>query len=61
MKAKLIPVESFYEGGDTEAKATERYLRGGFGSLKTKVAYKRYSEYIEWLRNRSSPGEEVTL
>jgi hypothetical protein len=53
MKAKMIPVESFYEGGDTEAKATERYMRGGFGSLKTKVSYKRYKEYVEWLRKRN--------
>lgn len=58
MKAKMIPVESFYEGGDTEAKATERYMRGGFGNLKTKVSYKRYSEYVEWLRNRNKVPDE---
>lgn len=64
MRAKMIPVESFYIGGDTEAKATERYLRSGFGNLKTKIAYKRYSDYVEWLGKRKAalptdPGESA--
>lgn len=35
---------------DTEAKATERFMRGGFGKLGSKTTYKRYSKYIDWLR-----------
>lgn len=58
MKAKVIPTENFYVPNDDEAKATERYMRGGFGSLKTEVAYKRYAKYIEWLRTPKPQGKE---
>lgn len=34
---------------DTEAKATERYMRGGFGKLGSKAAYKRYAAYVDKL------------
>ena len=37
---------------DTEVKATKRYLEGGFGSLKTKIAYKRYVQYVIWLKKK---------
>lgn len=42
---------------DTVEKATERYMRGGFGNLKTKVAYKRYAAYIERLLSRKPRGK----
>lgn len=34
---------------DTEARATERYMKGGFGKLGSKIAYKRYAKYVDQL------------
>jgi len=45
-------LDYYLDNYNTEAKATERYLKGGFGSLKTKVAYKRYAQYVTWLKKK---------
>jgi hypothetical protein len=37
---------------DTEAKATERYMHGGFGKLGSKAAYKRYAAYVDLLNGK---------
>lgn len=44
---------------DTEAKATERYMRGGFGKTGSKAAYKRYAAYVDWLRSMNGVKDET--
>lgn len=43
---------------DTEEKATQRFMSGGFGRLGSKITHKRYAAYIEWLRNKTAIKEE---
>lgn len=37
---------------DTEQCATYRYMTNGFGKLGSKKTYQRYSQYVDWLREK---------
>jgi hypothetical protein len=44
---------------DTEEKATERYMLGGFGKLGSKSAYKRYAKHVAWIRKMNGVEEQT--